>query len=165
MRLTFRPTERRGAVTAEAAIVIPVFLLMVLGTIDLGLGVSRYSLLSQAARQGARQAQVHGQLAAAGWNGGRWGPATIDQPLTATGVSAVEAVRPTLATCPAADTRVKYEWLDGQLVNGVATGSASDEAGSRVRVTVTSTYQPITTYILGGATITLRASSTVLISH
>src|SRR5262245_26201074 len=65
-----RRSARRGAVLAEAAIVIFVFLILVFGMMDLGIGVARNNALSQAARQGVRQAIVHGRLAPSGWNGG-----------------------------------------------------------------------------------------------
>ena len=154
MRLSQKRADRTGAATLEAAIVIPVFLLLVLGTIDLGVGVFRHNTLSQAARQGARQAIVHGKLAPAGWNGGPWGPTTIDVPSTATGMPVVDSVKPTLVGCPPADTRVRVEWPDG--------GNA---VGDRVRVTVTSKYQPMITWIFGGGTISLSATSTMPIAH
>ena len=77
MRLCKRHTRRRGATLLEAAIIIPVFLLFVLGTVDVGLAVLRYNILSQGARQGARTAMVHGENATSGWNGGRRGTTTI----------------------------------------------------------------------------------------
>ena len=146
MRSNPRSVRRRGAVTTEAALVLPVFLALVVGMLDLGIGVFRFNTLSNASRHGARQAMVHGQLAPANWNAGRWGgteetPATIDEVSTSS-VPAVVAVRPLLVNCPANQTRVRFEWLDG-----------TDEAGSRVRCTVTSEYQPLLTVIFGGSPI------------
>ena len=65
---------RRGAAMVEAAIILPVFLLLIFGMIDVGMGVFRNNLLSEAARHGARQAIVHGAFAPTGWDGGPWGP-------------------------------------------------------------------------------------------
>ncbi|HET6572410.1 MAG TPA: TadE/TadG family type IV pilus assembly protein [Fimbriiglobus sp.] len=142
----------------EAAIVIPVFLTLVLGAIDLGVGVLRFNALSQAARQGARQAIVHGELAQGGWNGGSWGPNTIDCSLaTPAGVDAYRAVAaasPVLVNCPPSQTRVRVEWLDG-----------GNTVGDRVRFTVTSDYQPMVTFVLGAPAIPLSASSTMPIAH
>lgn len=159
MRLSSRRTARRGASTVEAAIVIPIFLLMVLGMIDLSMAVTRYNTLSQAARYGARQVAVHGSTSVvtgsndAKWTSA-WGTTAIDQQADVTGVNEVDAVRPMLVVCPLNQTRVKVNWLD----NGNA-------VGDRVRVTVTSSYQPLVTYIFGGTAISLSASSTMLISH
>lgn len=54
------PRARRGAVAVETAIVYPVFLLFLLGTMVLGLGVFRYGQLSSLAWEGARWASVRG---------------------------------------------------------------------------------------------------------
>jgi hypothetical protein len=150
---------RRGAVTTEAALVLPVFLTLVVGMLDLGVGVFRFNTLSNASRHGARQAIVHGEHVLPGWNGGRWRPGTgsspnvIDEVSTAS-VPAVDAVRPLLVNCPAAQTRVRYDWLD-----------SNDEVGSRVRCTVTSQYQPLLTVVFGGSVIPLTSSSTMPIAH
>src|SRR3954454_7531896 len=84
---------RRGATMLEAAIVLPVFVLLVFSMIDLGLGVFHYNMLSQAARHGVRQAIVHGKFAPPSWNGGPWGTATINTTADATGVPIVDAVK------------------------------------------------------------------------
>lgn len=154
MRVRARRHARRGAAATEAALVLPVFLMIVLGVIDVSVGVARYNSLSQAARHGARQAAVHGGRASAGWNGGPWGPETIDQPATAAGVPAVDAVRPMLTQCPLDESRVRVEWPDG-----------SNVAGKSVRVTVTSTYRPMVTFLLGNPAVALTASSTMPIAH
>ena len=154
MRARANRPARRGAATTEAALVLPVFLTLVLGAIDVSVGVARYNSLSQAARHGARQAVVHGNQARAGWNGGPWGPDTIDQPATAAGVPAVDAVRPMLVHCPLGESRVRVEWPDG-----------SNEPGKPVRVTVTSTYRPMVAFLFGNPAIPLTASSTMPIAH
>ncbi len=53
--------RRRGAAVLETALVLPAFLIITLGTLDLGVGVFRYHVLAQVARHGARQAIVHGR--------------------------------------------------------------------------------------------------------
>jgi Flp pilus assembly protein TadG len=138
----------------EAALVLPAFLTLVLGVIDVSVGVARYNSLSQAARHGARQAVVHGSRAPAAWNGGAWGPGPIDQPATAEGVPAVDAVRPMLTHCPLGESRLRVEWP-----------GASNDAGKPVRVTVTSTYRPLVTFLVGNPAVALTASSTMLIAH
>src|SRR5438552_607017 len=67
-------SSRRGITLVETAIVLNVFLLLILGTLDLGIATYRYNTLSQAARNGARQAAVHGALAAPAL--AAWGPGT-----------------------------------------------------------------------------------------
>jgi Flp pilus assembly protein TadG len=57
--------KRRGVSAVEAAIVYPVTILLLLGTVVLGLGVFRYQQLQSLAREGARYASVHGPQYAA----------------------------------------------------------------------------------------------------
>lgn len=61
MILSRRAREvRRGTSVVEAAIVYPTTLLLMVGTVVMGLGVYRYQLLQSLAREGARYAAVHG---------------------------------------------------------------------------------------------------------
>jgi Flp pilus assembly protein TadG len=52
--------DRRGATVVEAAIVYPITLLLLVGTIVLGIAVFRYEQVQALAREGARYASVHG---------------------------------------------------------------------------------------------------------
>jgi Flp pilus assembly protein TadG len=51
---------RRGASMVEAAIVLPILFMLILGTVLMGLGVFRYCQVAGLAREGARYASVHG---------------------------------------------------------------------------------------------------------
>jgi Flp pilus assembly protein TadG len=52
--------RRRGSNLAEAALVMPLVLMLILGTCILGLGIFRYQQVATLAREGARYASVHG---------------------------------------------------------------------------------------------------------
>ena len=56
---------RRGTSAVEAAVVYPVTILLLIGTVVLGLGVFRYQQVQCLAREGARYASVHGPQYAA----------------------------------------------------------------------------------------------------
>lgn len=150
-----RHLKRRGAAVTELAIVLMVFLILTMGMLDLGVGVFRYHILSQAARHVARRAIVHGELANVL---GTWGPATIDVPASANGVpvvdGAMDGVSPLLIGCDPDKTRIQAEWIDG-----------NNALDSSVKVTVTSEYTPIMLFIFPSNTITLSASSTMHIAH
>ena len=88
MRLSKRRGQRPGAVSLEGLVIFGVLMTLCLGMLDLGIGVFQYHIVSEAARQGARQAIVHGQMAPAGWNGGPWGPSTINEQANAAGYDA-----------------------------------------------------------------------------
>jgi len=51
-----RRSDQRGAALVEAAFVIPLLLLLVLGVVEYGFMVNRGTLLNNAAREGAREA-------------------------------------------------------------------------------------------------------------
>ncbi len=53
-------SHRRGAAALEAAVVYPVTMLLLIGTVVLGIAVFRYEQLQSLAREGARYASVHG---------------------------------------------------------------------------------------------------------
>jgi hypothetical protein len=138
----------------ESAIVLPALVLLIFGMLDLSLALFRQNILSEAARRGARLAIVHGQLAPLGWDGGPWGPTTIDVKANTSGVPLVSDVEPVLVGCDLSQTDIKAEWIDG--------GNAVEQ---RVRITITTPYQPMILALFGEPTITLSASSTMPIAH
>ena len=56
----FPQAARRGAAVVEMAFVLPVFVLIILGMIEVGRGIMVAELMSNAAREGARQSIVEG---------------------------------------------------------------------------------------------------------
>jgi hypothetical protein len=144
---------RRGATLAETAVVLNVFLILVLGMLDLGIGVLRYNAVAHAARQGARQAMLHGSFAPSNVQGGPWGPTPINT-TGDSGVPIAAALEQYLFTCDPDTTTIKVEWPDG-----------SNLPGKRVRVTVSTPYHPMMSFIFGNPSITLQATSIVQIAH
>jgi hypothetical protein len=130
------------------------FFLLILGMIDLGIGVFRFNQVSHAARHGARQVIVHGKHAPSGWNGGPWGITKLDCWASDVGTPIADALRPMLVGSHHDKTRIQVEWLE-----------TSNEVERNVRVTVTTPYQPILFNVFGAAAIDLSASSTMPIAH
>ena len=61
MRVRRTPNPpRRGVQVVEAAIVLPVVMMLILGTCSTAMGVYYYQLVATLAREGARYASVHG---------------------------------------------------------------------------------------------------------
>jgi len=61
MRVRRTPNPpRRGVQMVEAAIVLPVVMMLILGTFSTAMGVYYYQLVATLAREGARYASVHG---------------------------------------------------------------------------------------------------------
>lgn len=148
-----RATNRRGATVLELSIILWVFLMVTSGILDLGIGVFRYHILAQAARQAARRAIVHGSNAA---KLGPWGWTTIDVAASDNGTPIVDGtgdgIQSLLVGCDLANTRIKLEWLDG-----------SNAPNKRVRATVATPYVPVTLLFLHP--LTLQAASTMPIAH
>jgi hypothetical protein len=147
------PTKRRGATVTELAIILAVFLTLTMGMLDLGIGVFRYHIVANAARHGARQAIVHGQMAT---SLGVWGPSSIDVYADASSpiLDGPKGIRKLLIGCNLSATRVQVDWPNG--ANGIE---------RQVRVTVTSPYQPIMLFIFPSTVKNLTASSTMEIAH
>jgi Flp pilus assembly protein TadG len=161
---------RRGAALAEAAIVLPAFLLLALGTIDLGLAVFQNHKVAEASRWAARIASVHGSLAPSGWDGGAWGTAAYSANANATDSYATAIRRPGAFTgLNLANTTLSIRWPQGsnQAVSPYAPSNSNYFAPgtNTVQVTVTSTWTPLVLYIFGNRTVTLSATSIMPIAH
>jgi hypothetical protein len=169
MRLV-RKTKRPGTSMAEAVVILIVFLILIVGTFDIGTAVFQNNLLSAAARNAARLAIVKGAKsppANGGWSG-RWGPWTgtiypRSNPYTVQASKSTDPIaRATLPYLSGMDPRavtINVQWLD-------ANNSVSNDRTKviKVRVTVYTPYQPLSTFFVSTA-IPLSASSTMLISH
>jgi Flp pilus assembly protein TadG len=53
---------RRGATAVEAALVLPIVFMFIIGMVVIGLGIYCYQQMASLAREGARYASVHGSL-------------------------------------------------------------------------------------------------------
>jgi Flp pilus assembly protein TadG len=146
----FRKSRRSGAAALEAAIVLPVFFIMVFGMFDLSIALLRNELLSAVARRGARMAMVHGQLAV---NAGRTSWPAVTTYANSSGTPIVDKLSPLLVGFDLSKTQIKLEYPDG-----------STGLQKRVRVTITSPHTPIVTSLFGSATLNLSASSTMPIA-
>lgn len=146
--------RRRGASLVEAVITTTALTTLMLGMVDMGLGVFQMHVVSEAARQGARQASVHGANAAPP-NGylGSWGPATASLAGTSTDAK-IAALQPYLTGLVLSNVTVQYQWPDG-----------NNDVESRVRVTVSTSWSPMLTSLFGSSAYNLSASSTVPIAH
>lgn len=137
----------------ETAIAISLFLTLVLGMVDLGYGVFKQHVLSQAARQIARKATVRGQLATR--MDEVWGPEEIE--MQADGENpVVEATAEKLIGWKLEEVHVHVTWPDG---NNDARRS------DRIKVELSAPYRPTLGFVVGNPNIVLRGSSTMYISH
>ena len=136
---------------AEAAIILPAFLTLVLGALDLGTGLFLQEVVCQAARQGVRRAIVHGRLAAPRQTS--WGPAPYKGKASGSDEIA-KSIQPHLTVLDPAKVSINVDWLDG-----------GNDPQERVRVTVSTSWTPMITSIFGIQPWTLSAASTMPIAH
>lgn len=148
---TAAPFQRQSGVAAtELAFILPILLLIIFGLLELSLVIFRYHIVSQAARQIARVAIVHGELAAPELT--TWGPSAVTISATSTGEIAT-AAQPCLTGLDPSQTTIVLEWPDG-----------NTKVESRVSVTVTTQHQPILALIFTSGW-TLTAKSVLPIAH
>lgn len=143
---------RHGAATVETALVLGVWLLLLLGTLDLGIIMFRNNFVHHLANSAARLAAVHGSNSAPEVT--PWGPTTLqvglDQPHPVTDI-----LRPLAGGLPPAEFQVRMEWPDG--------GNRFDD---RVRVTVTSSpATALASFLPGDGTVSLQSVCIMRISH
>lgn len=142
---------RRGVALVEAAVVVPAFLLVVLGMLDFGLATLNRNNLSFAATRLCRAAIVRGEKSAPERT--PWGPAAYIG--TAAGADEIASViRPHLAVMSPAQVRIRLEWLDG-----------SNARDQRVRATVEYEQTWICGGLFGMAPSTQQAVSVMPIQH
>lgn len=142
---------RRGAAVAEAALVMGVFLLILLGSVDLALVVLRDNTLADAARQLARTAIVRGELADPVAT--PWGP----EAYTGTADEDTEyaaAIRQMLVTLDPEAVQIRLSWPDG-----------TNAYGDRVEATVSTEHRPLLSSLFGAEPYRIAATSTMTIEH
>jgi Flp pilus assembly protein TadG len=144
------------------------FLTLVFGMIDLSIALFRKHIVSEAARQGARIAIVHGYLAGSSSTMDAWGPgpsyysaltthsiyANSTSYTVQANVSSDElagAISPYLVGLDPGKVTIQIAWPDG-----------NNDPGNRVSVTVTVPYSHL---FIGPDSINLSATSTMIIVH
>jgi Flp pilus assembly protein TadG len=138
-----RPRQRRGgAAVVEMAFVLPVLLIFLVATMDLGLIVYAYGMVAEASRTGARYAIVHGKNSSS-----PVGP-------TANDTTVATVVKNNAVGLNTSQITVTSSW-----------GTGSNVANSPVTVTVSYQVQLATGRLVGLNSLTVQSSTTMLITH
>lgn len=117
--------ESRGQALVEFALIVPIFLLVVLGLFDMGRAVFYYSTISNASREAVRLAIVDQNTA------------DIRQ----------EAVDLASGVMPITIADVTVQYLAPDLSTGGPCSTAPYDVGCVVRVEVDHTFQPATPFV------------------
>jgi Flp pilus assembly protein TadG len=165
--------KSRGQAMVEFALVIPVFLLLMVGLFDFGRVIWVNDTLSTAAREAARYAIVHGGSASTYCPAGPPAPTAVIPPVT-------DANCPYLAPSRQAIKDMAQKWAAGTSANvtvsvcyGAVTSctadtdaaGADDRRGTQVMVTVTSVVKLSIPSLVGFSGFSLSATSTMLVNH
>jgi hypothetical protein len=109
-----RPDSESGQTLVEFALVLPIFLMVVFGLLDVGRLVYTNSALSQAAREGARLAAAEGS----------W--VTVSAPSCVDDASQITGSRPGAHVCPTNVTAFKSHVVDAVNRMTVTLGPVTD---------------------------------------
>jgi Flp pilus assembly protein TadG len=120
----------------EFGLILPVFLLLTVGIIDLGRGIWIYNTLAHAAREGVRYAIVRGE--------------TSKRPASSGEVKEV--------------VRTRTVGLDSEKLVVSTSWEPDNKPGSTVRVQVQYNFQPVTP-LFPSETIVLRSASQMVIAY
>lgn len=139
----------RGQSLVEFALLLPILVVLLVGTFDLGRAVMLSETLNAAVREGTRHAIVHGTTSAT-----PLGPATLTTPPGADN-TATTVVR-SYAIGINSTITIVMSWPDGNA-----------NKGSAVQISATTPYTPILSQVFtgGGLTVTLRSGSTMAIQQ
>jgi hypothetical protein len=164
-----RQQGQRGRGLAEFAVVIPVFLLIVFAIIDLGRVIWATDDLTNAAREGARYASVHGNSPLATCP---TGPGLSGTPAPSCPVWSPDSKEPTrkatkaFLVAPGASVAVQVCYYTTTACSGnTDQSSLINVRGAYVKVTISSTVPILTGALLGLHGFTVSSTSTVLINN
>lgn len=166
-RMRRRQPRTRGQGLAEFALVLPVFVLLVLGVTDVGRVVWATTSLNSAAREGARFAIVHGGTASGQCPVGPAGPDSNPDPVgtclfPSPSKQYVYDAAAAATIAGGSNVIVTACWGAGCTGN---TDTGDNRRGSPVTVTVTSTINLITPAFLGMTSFTVSGTSTMVVNH
>ena len=140
--------QQRGQALVEFSLVGILFVLLALGTIDTARAVWNYNALSEATREGARYAIVHGSQSA-----DPSGPSSTHYTAPSTDTKVTQAVQQFSSGLSSSKLTVLSQWLD-----------SSNQAGKRVKVTSQYQFKPFFNFV-GAFTFTMSSSSTMSIAY
>ena len=142
--------DDRGQAIIETALILPILVILLVGIFDIGRIVLTSSTLNAAVREATRFAIVHGELSSSPTGPGS---ATYTAPSTDTAINAIVQQYAVGVNTP---LTIQSTWPDGDA-----------NRGHRVVVAVTTPFTPIlsSAFLGGGLSVTLRASSTLVIEQ
>jgi Flp pilus assembly protein TadG len=160
----------RGQALAEFALIIPIFMVIVIGTLDVGRAVFALDSVSNAAREAARFAIVHGGTGATACPVGPASPsanvpnASSSCPYPSPSVQMVRdrAISAAVGGGPNVTVTVCY---GAGCTGDDSLPGATNQRGTPVTVRVTSVLPLVAPALLGMGSFTVTGTSTMLVSN
>jgi len=140
--------RQRGQALVEFALVAVVFIILVIGMIDVGRAVWNYNALAEATREGTRYAIVHGSLST-----DPSGPGSSHYTAPSTDTKVKGTVQQFATGLDPSQLTVQAQWLDGD-----------NKSGSRVKVTSGYSFRPVLNFF-GTVSFSMSSSSTMNIAN
>jgi Flp pilus assembly protein TadG len=143
--------RRSGFAATESVVVLPILMMLIIGTVIGGYGVFRYQQIATLAREGARYASVHG---------GQYQQETGNPAATAQDVYN-NAIAPFITGLDPSQLTYSVTWNSSNAIYGMS-GEYEKPTGNTVSVKVNYNWIP-ELYLVGP--ITLTSTSTVPMSY
>jgi TadE-like protein len=173
-RNTSRTAREPGQSLVEFALVLPIFLAILVGMVDIGRAVWANNAIANAAREGARYAAVHGGSkenqcpvgppVTSGPNATVIPPASTSCPYPSPSKDGVREAARTFTIASGFPTTVFVCYGIDCSGDTDATG-ATNARGTPVTVTITSQVPMIVPQLVGISQINVSATSTMLVNH
>lgn len=160
----------RGQALVETAVILPLFLVLLLGIVDMGRAVWATTSLASAAREAARYAIVHGGAASTACPVGPPGPDTVIPAASSAcpypSPSKRSIVDAAVAAAIAGGSNTTVTVCYGLNCTGNNdTTSATNARGTPITVVVSSTVNLVVPSLMGRPSFTLSGSTTMVVNH
>jgi len=167
-----RSRAERGQTLVEFALILPIFILLLVSIFDLGRVVWANDTLSNAAREAARFAIVHGGAQSTACPVGPPGsktnipPASTDCPFPSPSKQSIYDVATGWASSAGTNVTVTAcYWSITPCTGNTDEANATNDRGMNVTVTVSSNVGLTAPALIGFGSISLSSSSTMLVNH
>lgn len=160
----------RGQALVETALILPLFLVLLLGIVDMGRAVWATTSLSSAAREAARYAIVHGGAASTACPVGPPAPdtnapaASSACPYPSPSKQAIVDAAVGAAVAGGSNTVVTVCY-GANCVGDVDAPGATNARGTPITVVITSRVNLVVPSLLGRSSFDLSGSSTMVVNH
>jgi Flp pilus assembly protein TadG len=165
-------TAGRGQALVETALVLPLFLMLLVGVVDMGRAVWATTSLNSAAREATRFAIVHGGSTLTPCPVGTWDPSNIRTitadascPYPSPSKQSIIDAATAAAMAGGSNVTVTVCYGVGCTGNTDTPTSNGNRRGESITVVISSTVNLIVPALLGRSSFALSGSSTMLVNH